>query len=35
MAQNRKGFKFDLFKINFEKYFGYAECKAMLEFLDI
>ena len=35
IAQNRKGFKFDLFKINFEKYFGYAECKAMLEFLDI
>ena len=35
IAQNRKGFNFDLFKINFEKYFGYAECKAMLEFLDI
>ena len=35
IAQNRKGFKFDLFKINFEKYFGYSECKAMIEFLDI
>ena len=35
IAQNRKGFKFDLFKLNFEKYFGYAECKSMLEFLDI
>ena len=35
MAQNRKGFKFDLFKINFEKYFGYSECKTMVEFLDI
>ena len=35
MAQNRKGFYFDIFKINFEKYFGYPECKTMIEFLDI
>ena len=35
MAQNRKGFYFEIFKINFEKYFGYPKCKTMIEFLDI
>ena len=35
MAQNRKGFYFEEFKINFEKLFGYPECKTMIEFLDI
>lgn len=35
MAQNRKGFYFEDFKINFEKLFGYPECKTMIEFLDI
>ena len=35
MARSRKGFYFDLFKINFEKYFGYPQCKIMIEFMDI
>ena len=35
MAQNRKGFYFETFKINFEKFFGYPEYKNMIEFLDI
>lgn len=35
MSRYRKGFYFDMFKINFEKYFGYPEFKVMIEFLDI
>ena len=35
LARNRKGFYFEEFKFNFEIYFGYPECKMMLEFLDI
>ena len=35
IAQNRKGFYFETFKLNFEKYFGYPEYKTMIDFLDI
>lgn len=35
ISQNRKGFYFESFKVNFEKYFGYPQFKAMIEFLDI
>ena len=35
MSKNRKGFYFEEFKINFEKFFGYPEFKIMIDFLDI
>ena len=35
MARNRKGFYYETFKLNFEMYFGYPECKTMIDFLDI
>ena len=35
MSKNRKGFYFEKFKINFEKFFGYPEFKTMIDFLDI
>ena len=35
IAKNRKGFYFEEFKKNFEKYFGYPENKMMVDFLEI
>jgi len=35
ISKNRKGFYFNEFKKNFEIYFGYPNCKMMIDFLDI
>ena len=35
ISKNRKGFHFEEFKLNFEKYFGYSDFKMMIDFLDI